>query len=296
MNRQDISKKQFMIYMAATFILAYLIQIIASNFASSGNRMAFQMNMAGCMFMPFVGVLVARIPLKGMGWVPHLKGKVKYLFFALWAPAVLMTIGAGIYFLIFLNTFDSEFLTLRAVAEEAGALEQMEAAGITVPMYALISTIQALTFVPFINMFVALGEEVGWRGAMYPYLKNQLGKTKGRIVGGFIWGAWHWPVMILAGYEYGMDYIGAPVLGLIVFCIFTIALGILHDYVYDKTKTIWMPALLHGATNAFTLFAYMQKPEFANRSILGPACNGIISMIPFVVAAIIICKKQSSSN
>lgn len=246
--------------------------------------------------MPFVGVLVARIPLKGMGWVPHLKGKVKYLFFALWVPAVLMTIGAGIYFLIFPNTFDSEFLTLRAVAEEAGALEQMEAAGITVPMYALISTIQALTFVPFINMFVALGEEVGWRGALYPYLKNHFGVTKGRIVGGFIWGAWHWPVMILAGYEYGMDYIGAPVLGLIVFCISTIALGILHDYVYDKTKTIWMPALLHGATNAFTLFAYMQKPEFANRSILGPAFNGIISMIPSVVAAIIICKKQSSSN
>lgn len=295
MNRQDISKKQFVIYMAATFILAYIIQIVASSFANSGNRMAFQMIMAGCMFMPFVGVLVARIPLKGMGWVPHLKGKVKYLFFALWVPAVLMTIGAGIYFLIFPNTFDSEFLTLRAAAEEAGALEQMEAAGITVPMYALISTIQALTFVPFINMFVALGEEVGWRGAMYPYLKNQLGTTKGRIVGGFIWGAWHWPAMILAGYEYGMDYIGAPVLGLIVFCISTIALGILHDYVYDKAKTIWMPALLHGATNAFTLFAYMQKPEFANRSILGPAFIGIISMIPLVVAAIIICKKQSSN-
>lgn len=36
--------------------------------------------------------------------------------------------------------------------------------GLTMPMYLLISTIQALTYGPFINMFVALGEEVGWRG------------------------------------------------------------------------------------------------------------------------------------
>ena len=40
------------------------------------------------------------------------------------------------------------------------------------------------------DMFVALGEEVGWRGALYPYLKKKFGDTKGRIVGGAIWGAW----------------------------------------------------------------------------------------------------------
>lgn len=37
------------------------------------------------------------------------------------------------------------------------------------------------------NMFAALGEKVGWRGAMYPYLKEKLGVTMGRIVGGVIW-------------------------------------------------------------------------------------------------------------
>ena len=46
-------------------------------------------------------------------------------------------------------------------------------------------------------------------------------------------GVWHWPVIILAGYEYGTDYIGSPILGPLVFCLFTIAGGILLDFVYE---------------------------------------------------------------
>lgn len=287
-------KKQFVIYMATAFSLAWILEIIASIFSNNGNQMMFTGIMAITMFMPFLGVIVARIPLKGMGWIPHLKGKIRYVFFALWIPALLSLLGGGLFFLIFPNTFDSEFLTLRGLLEEAGAAEQFEAQGITIPMYLLITSIQAVTIVPFINMFVTLGEEVGWRGAMYPYLKKKLGDTKGRIVGGAIWGAWHWPSMIFAGYEYGKEYIGAPILGPIVFCFCTIAMGILLDYVYEKTKTIWLPSLMHGAINAFTIFAYLIKTEYANMTILGPACIGIISMIPMVIMAVIICAKKKT--
>ena len=83
-------------------------------------------------------------------------------------------------------------------------------------------------------------------------------------------GAWHWSVMILAGYKYGKEYIGAPVLGPIVFYISTVMMGILYDYVYEKTETIWLPSLMHGTTNAFTIFAYLSKPEYADKAILDP--------------------------
>ena len=66
--------------------------------------------------------------------------------------------------------------------------------------------------------------------------------------------------MILAGYEYGKKYIGAPVLGPIVFCICTVMMGILFEY--------------------------------ADKAILGPAYIGIISMIPMIIMAVIICVKQ----
>lgn len=278
--------------MLTAFGAAWILQIIASVFFSEGNNPLFTVLATAGMFMPFAGVLTARIPLRGMGWKPHLKGKIRYIFFALWTPALLSVIGGVLFFVIFPHTFDSEYETMRAALEEAGALEQLEAQGITIPMYNLISVVQAVTYVPFINMIAALGEEVGWRGAMYPYLKEKLGVTKGRIVGGLIWGAWHWPLMILAGYEYGKDYIGAPVLGLIVFCVFTVVGGILLDFVYEKTNTIWMPSLMHGATNAFTIFNYLIKPEYENMKIFGPVGIGIIGMLPFIVTAVIICVKR----
>ena len=248
------------------------------------------------MYMPLLSVLIAGIPLKGMGFIPHLKGKTRYIFFSLWMPAVLSIIGGVLFFVIFPNAYDGEFETMRSLMQEAGALEQLEAKGLTIESYLVISTIQAVTIAPFINMLFALGEEIGWRGAMYPYLKGKLGVTKGRIVGGVIWGCWHWPAMILAGYEYGKEYLGAPVLGPIIFCLSTTAMGILIDYVYEKTGTIWMPSLMHGAINAFTIFAYMTKPEYADKAILGPAYIGIISMIPMSALAGIICIKKTRTE
>lgn len=291
MEKTTISRKQFTTYMIAAFGLARILDIIAIIYSNNENQMVFSIVMVITMFMPFMATLIARIPLKGMGWIPHLKGKIRYVFFALWMPALLSIIGGVLFFIIFPKAFDSEFLTLRGLIE-AGALEKLEAQGLTIPIYILIFSIQAITFAPFFNMFAALGEEVGWRGVLYPYLKEKLGVTKGRIVGGVIWGSWHWPVMIFAGYEYGKEYIGAPVLGPIVFCLFTVMMGILCDHVYEKTETIWLPSLMHGATNAFTIFAYLTKPEYADMAILGPAYIGIISMIPMIIMAVIICVKQ----
>lgn len=295
MEKKQINKKQFIIYMIVAFGLAWILEIVASIFSNKGNVTVFTVLLMIAMYMPFLGALISRIPLKGMGWVPHLKGRIRYIFFSLWIPVLLSIIGGVLFFVIFPNAFDTEFTTLRSQLEQAGALDKLEAQGITIPIYILISSIQAITFAPFLNMFVALGEEVGWRGVLYPYLKDKLGVTKGRILGGTIWGCWHWPVMILAGYEYGKEYIGAPVLGPIVFCVSTIAMGILLDYVYEKTETIWMPSLMHGAINAFTIFAYVIKPEYANKLILGPVHIGIISMVPLDIMAIIICLKQKRS-
>lgn len=295
MEKKQINTKQFIIYMIVAFGPAWILEIVASIFHNNGNVTVFTVLLMIAMYMPFLGALISRIPLKGMGWVPHLKGRIRYIFFSLWIPVLLSIIGGVLFFVIFPNAFDTEFTTIRSQLEQAGALDKIEAQGITIPIYILITSIQAITFAPFLNMFVALGEEVGWRGVLYSYLKDKLGVTKGRILGGTIWGCWHWPVMILAGYEYGKEYIGAPVLGPIVFCVSTIAMGILLDYVYEKTETIWMPSLMHGAINAFTIFLYVTKPEYANKLILGPVHIGIISMVPLVIMAIIIGLKQKRS-
>jgi len=294
--RTQISKKQFVTYLIAAFTLGWILQIAAGIFANRGDPGSFRILLSVCMFMPLISALIAGIPLRGMGFIPHLKGKIRFLFFSLWMPAILSLIGGVLFFVIFPDAYDAKFGILRSIMTEAGALEQLESQGLTIEFYLIISTIQAVTIAPFLNMIFAMGEEIGWRGAMYPYLKERLGVTKGRIAGGLIWGCWHWPVMLLAGYEYGKEYLGAPVLGPAVFCLSTAAMGILLDYVYEKTGTIWMPALMHGAANAFTVFAYLVKAEYADMAILGPVYIGIVSMIPMIAAACIICIKQPGSE
>ena len=101
MGKTIISRKQFTIYMIATFGLAWILEIIASIYSNKGNQLVFSVILMIAMFMPFLGVLIARIPLKGMGWVPHLKGRIRYLFFALWVPALLSIFGGVLFFAFF---------------------------------------------------------------------------------------------------------------------------------------------------------------------------------------------------
>ncbi|MCM1263459.1 MAG: CPBP family intramembrane metalloprotease [Butyrivibrio sp.] len=292
----NTTKKQFTIYMILAFAIAWILQIVGSIFAGQGNLSVFRIALVVTMFAPLAAALIAGIPLKGMGWIPKLKGKVRYVFVALWFNSVLMILGAALFFCIFPKAFDADlayFADVLVLQAGEQALEQLEAQGLTMPMYLIVMAVQALTVSPFLNMFAAVGEEVGWRGAMTPYLKDKLGIVKGRILSGIIWGAWHWPAMILAGYEYGTEYIGAPVLGPIVFCLCTVAMGILLDDIYEKTGCIWFPALMHGSVNAFaTIFPYLVKAEYSTYTIFGPAYNGLIAMIPLWIAAAVVLMKS----
>ena len=192
--------------------------------------------------------------------------------------------------MIFPKTFDIQASALSATEGEE-IIAQLEQAGLSPTMYLLLSAVSAITYAPVINTFVSLGEETGWRGVMYPALKEKYGNTPGRIIGGIIWGVWHWPLIILVGYEYGTSYFGAPFTGLIVFCLSTVAMGTLIDYVYEKTESIWAPSLMHGAINAFTIPLYFLHADALYLQILGPLGVGLIGMIPMLTVACIILKK-----
>ncbi len=294
----NISKKQITIFLIVAFTGGWILQAIASVFANQGTltgRSVFGILTIVNMFMPTLGVLIAGISFKKMGWRPQIKKNLKWIAFSMWMPALLSLVGALLYFAIFPTHLDTGFETSRQVLGEAG-MAQLQAQGLTIETYMLVSIIMALTTAPIFNILTAIGEEIGWRGALYPYLKERFGKTAGRVIGGAIWGAWHWPLMILAGFEYGTDYFGAPVLGLFVFPIFTIAFGIVTDHVYEKSGTILMPALIHGAMDAWTIYAYLTKPEFADRMILGPSLVGILSGLPVVALAIYICVKSRKAE
>lgn len=164
------------------------------------------------MFSPLLAVIISKSDMKKIGWKPNIKKNIRWIMCAWFIPLVLGVMGAALYFLLFPSAWDTSFLYMRSTLGTDG-ISQLENSGISVPLYAGISVIAAITYAPLVNMFFAVGEEAGWRGTMYPILKEHFGITKGRLIGGAVWGVWHWPIMLLAGYEYGTSYFGMPVTG-----------------------------------------------------------------------------------
>ncbi len=202
MSNNEFDKSKVIKYLIWTFILAYAVQFGAAHVYNGGNKTAATFIIAAMMFVPALGALLSGTGLRDMGWKPRIRKNIKTILIAWFAPILFTALGAALYFLLFPGHFslDGEYVAFSAGEE---IFKQLEAQGISYPVYALISVLGAAIYGPFVNMFFALGEEVGWRGFLYPQLKARFGRNKGLLLGGVIWGAWHWPLIWLIGYEYG---------------------------------------------------------------------------------------------
>lgn len=282
-------------YLLWAFGVAWVFQIIAGILYHKGNRMGYSAVLAVSMFAPLLAAVLSGAEIRSIGWKPHIKGNLRWILVAWFAPVALGAAGAALYFLLVPNALDTTFVYIRT-SLGVESLSQLESAGLSVQLYACIGAVSAMTYAPFVNMLFAVGEEAGWRGTMYPILKEHFGIVKGRLIGGAVWGVWHWPIMLLAGYEYGTTYWGAPVTGSLLFCVITIAMGILFDFLYEKTNCIWVPALCHGAINAFagvpTLFL---NPAYADKLLLGPLMIGVISGLPLMLTAFILSIREKNT-
>lgn len=299
MRNTEYNAKQVLKYLAWTFVIAYIIQFLAAPLYKS-NRQAGQLVLAAMMFVPALGVLLSGAKLNGMGWKPQIKKNIRPILTAWFTPLILTVAGGALYFLFFPQHIDLSGSYMTALAG-ADVLELLQAQGVSYPVYVLITALSTITYAPLINMIAALGEEIGWRGFLYPQLEAKFGRAKGWILGSIIWGAWHWPLIWLIGYEYGeaagnfAGYAGFPVTGMLAFCVCTVGIGVLHAWLYEKSGTIWVPSLLHGAFNAVAALPLMLcAADTGTYRLLGPSPNGLLSGLPFLITAAYILFHRST--
>ena len=293
-----MDKKNVIKYIAVTYGIAWALQIPVSIFLVDhpGNlgTLVFQAGLALCMFAPLLAALIVRKNFRGMGWKPVFKGNIGWLIFAAYVTVPLTAIGGALFYMIFPDLFDMSGSMLIAQGQQSGVdmMAQLEQQGLTYPVYLAISLTSSILIAPFFNIITAIGEETGWRGYLYPELNKSMSRAKTWIVGGIIWAVFHFPAILIGGYEYGFDYIGSPWLGLITFTLFCITAGILEEIVYDKTKCIWYPALLHGSVNALAtipqVFANANEQEMLNKyAVFGPFGTALVVALPMMVFAVI---------
>lgn len=190
-------------------------------------------------------------------------------------PSVMAVLGGAVYFLVFPGQFDP-------TASSFGT--QVAATGSTLDPTLLlaIEVGTAVLFAPAINAVFAVGEELGWRAYLLPKLAP-LGPRRAVVASGLIWGLWHWPILLL-GYNYGTTYPGAPYLALPVFLVFTVATGTFLAWTTVRTRSVWAPALGHGAINAIAavpLYVAAGSPNL----LLGPVAIGLLGGIPWMLFA-----------
>ncbi len=141
---------------------------------------------------------------------------------------------------------------------------------------------------PWINAAVAAGEEFGWRGYLLPKLVDLTGLRPALVISGIIWGCWHWP-LILLGYEYGFGYWSAPWSGLLLFCVFTTAVGTCLAWLTLREGSIWPAALGHGALNSVAGLPLLFVAGTPNL-LIGPATMGALALLPWLVVAVVLAQ------
>lgn len=268
-------------FLLIAFIPAWALQIggILSN-----NRTLYTILVAACMFAPMIAAAAASggilEPQSGIRWAPLIRRTWKWYLIG-WLGFIAVTaLEAGFYFLLFLQAYDPAAGYLASLLPAGTSLN-----GMTVSSYAWVSIGTACLFAPLINMFAAVGEEAGWRGWLIPALRSRFGRNRAMILSGCIWGIWHWPLILLGAYEYGTGYWGFPFTGALAMLAFTTVFGILLSWLYEKSGSIWVPALAHGTLNAVGVSGlYFLKAGTAGW-LLGPSVAGLVSLIPAAVIA-----------
>jgi uncharacterized protein len=219
--------------------------------------------------------VITREGWQNTGLRPNFRRGWLYYAAAWLLPAVMVILGAVLYFVIFPQHYDPELTPLQ------GHLP----AGIDPWTFILLQVVQAILLAPVINALFTFGEEFGWRGYLLPRLMP-LGWRKAMLVSGVIWGAWHWPLTAM-GHNYGLEYPGFPWLGMLAMVWFTLNVGIFLSWVTLRSGSVWPAVIGHGALNGIGALPamFMQGDPLL---LIGPVVSGVLGGIGFLLLAVVL--------
>ena len=127
-----------------------------------------------------------------------------------------------------------------------------------------------------VNAIFAMAEEIMWRGylaqafAGRPFCKKY-------VTIGVLWGLWHIPLIAL-GYNYGT---ANALPGSVLFIGFCVVMSLVLGFVVERTRSVWLAAVLHGTFNGFS--QVMLLLVVGGSSLLASSAVGVISLVAWLV-------------
>lgn len=159
--------------------------------------------------------------------------------------------GIGIVVYYGFQTLLNYVFKMGQVVDITTAFPQMAEANLPTMALLPIMAINTIVVGPFLGLIIAFGEEYGWRGYLQPEL-IKLGRVRGVLLLGVIWGIWHWPIIWM-----GYNFPGQPVLGSLAMVALGIIFAFFFAYSVFKSQGVWTAAYLHALNNQTLSFFFM---------------------------------------
>lgn len=284
-----VDLRRIWIFLAFAFGIAWAIDLViylTGGLTRLGVGTSAWLLLAVTMAAPTLAHLLTRL-ITHEGWRdvylrPHFKHSWSFWLVAWVGTPLLVLLGTGLFFAVFPQFFDASLKTVGQLLDQSAT-----AAGRPVPLspqfFIILQIVQAIILAPLINGLATLGEEFGWRAYLLPRLMP-LGGRKAMVLLGIIWGVWHWPVIAM-GYNYGLDYPGAPWSGLLAMVWFTFVLGTFLGWLTLKAGSVWPAAIAHASINGIAAIGTFLAQGQPN-PLLGPTPVGLMASIPFTMLAL----------
>ncbi len=247
-------------------------------------------------FTPALANVATRLITKeGWGhlWLrPNFKRGWRFYLAAWLLPLLAVSVGGGIFFLLFPQSFDSSLGQVRNTFANTPFLATHPWVGM------LVTTLKNMIIGLVLGVFY-FGEEFGWRAYLLPRLMERFtgvepgraatsdraaaGARKAALLVGVIWGVWHWPGQLLT---MKLDPT-MPLLLPLVYLVSTCALSVLLGWVTLRSGSVWPASIGHGVINQISNLAKSLMKGPANM-LIGPTSSGLIGGLGYLILALVL--------
>jgi len=241
--------KQILVFLLLAFLFSSLpyYLIIHSGHIATGNGMVAALIMwcPGLAAFATCGLLGIDAATLGWNWRPA--------GYQAWAYVIPILYSLPVYVGVWIfirGSFDFPAFVDSIGEAFGGNSPRAAAVFLGIPLYATVGVVSGVAR--------TLGEEIGWRGFLFPRLVEQTGFTWGCLLTGCVWAVWHYPVLLFADYNAGTS----PRYALTCFTLMVFAASFIWGWLRLKSGSLWTSAILHASHNAFiqAIFDRMTAP------------------------------------
>lgn len=270
--------RKIAIYLLITFLLSSIIYMQIIETHSIAGYSFFLMWCPG--IAAIITQLVFERSLRGLGW----KFKpAKYQLVSYLTP-----LGYALVAYLFLWGAGLGRFAPGEVQQEISSQMNLPAS-LSSPTFVIVYFLINATIIVFFSGFLALGEEIGWRGLLVPELSKITSYPRVGLISGLIWTAYHIPLILFADYNNE----GVSVwYGLLCFSVMVVATSFIYAWLRLRSGSLWTGVIMHAAHNTFiqSFFDKMTGQTSLTSYLAGEF--GLLIALTTIVSALIFWRKR----